>query len=242
MAQKFLQPINMTGLAIQNVKDPANPQDAATKAYADALVMGLKWKEPVRAATTGNITLSGTQSVDGVALAAGDRVLVKDQASPVNNGIYVVAAGAWTRATDMDQNSEVLGATVFVSEGTTNGNAQYKMTTDGPITIGTTGLVWVVIGGGTSYTPGDGIIFDGSTIRVDATRVGRKAAATIGDGTATTYNVVHGLGTTDVNVSIKEVATNQYVIADVTVVDATTVQISFAVAPTNGQFRAFVLG
>ena len=97
---------------------PSGDSDVATKSYVDGVAAGLYWKDPVRVATTGNITLSGTQTIDGVSISAGNRVLVKDQSSAPENGIYVCAAGAWSRSTDMDAGSEFPSAAVFVSEGT----------------------------------------------------------------------------------------------------------------------------
>src|SRR5262245_18827628 len=96
--------------------DPASALQAATKQYVDNLVTGLAWSDTVRAATTANITLSGTQTIDGVAVVAGDRVLVKNQTTASENGVYVVAAGAWTRATDADSEAELLNMAVWVSQ------------------------------------------------------------------------------------------------------------------------------
>ena len=227
---------------VTNLADGVNPQDAATKAQLDAAIQGLKWKDPVRAATTANITLSGTQTIDGIALVAGDRILVKNQTAGAANGIYVVGAGAWSRATDMDVSSEVLGAAVFVSEGTLQGNQQWQMTTDDPIVIGTTSLTWVQINAGVAYSPGNGIAINGAQISVDTTVVARKASATIGDGTATTITVTHNLNTQDVIVSIREVATNAVVLADVVANAVNTVQLTFSTAPTTGQYRVSVQG
>ncbi len=238
---KVTNTLDLNGNRASNAADAVNPQDFVTLAQMQATVQGWKWKEPARAATTANVTLSGTQTIDGVALVAGDRVLVKDQSSGAANGIYVVAAGAWSRATDLDASSEALGATVFVSEGTTQGNSQWKMTTDAPITIGTTALAWMQVGGGTSYTAGNGITINSGVVAVDTTVVARKASATIGDGTATTITVTHNLNTQDVIVSVREAATNAVVLADVVANGVNTVQITFAVAPTTGQYRVTVI-
>lgn len=122
--------------------------------YADGIVnsalAGLKWKDPVRVATTANITLSGTQTIDGVALSVSDRVLVKNQSTQSQNGIYLVAAGAWTRSTDADTAAELQSATVPVSEGTTNADTTWRQTTDN-ITIGSSNIVWATFG--TSAAP-----------------------------------------------------------------------------------------
>lgn len=238
---KLTNTLDASGNKISNLPDATAPQDAVTKAQLDAAIQGWKWKEPVRAATTANITLSGAQTIDGVSVVAGDRVLVKNQSAGAANGIYVAAAGAWTRAADFDAASELVGGTVFVSEGAAHGNSTWTMTTDGPITVGTTAMVWTQAGGGASYTPGSGISISGGVIAVDATVVARKASATIGDGTATTITVTHNLNTQDVAVSVKEVSSNAGVLADWVANGLNTVQITFATAPSVGQYRVTVV-
>jgi hypothetical protein len=102
-------------------------------------------KAPVRAATTANITLSGTQTIDGVSLITGDRCLVKNQGTGSQNGIYVVASGAWARSTDADGAGDLVGGVLVpISEGTVNGNQVAMLTTDDPITIGTTALTFAM--------------------------------------------------------------------------------------------------
>ena len=104
-------------------------------------------KIPVRVATTAAITLSGEQTIDGVAVVADDRILVKDQASGVNNGIYVADTSTWSRAADCDGYYDlVYGSLVFVNSGSTNGGAVFKQTTTGTITIGTTSLAFSSMG------------------------------------------------------------------------------------------------
>lgn len=117
------------------------------------------WKDPVRAATTAAGTLAtsfaNAQVIDGVTLATGDRILIKNQAAGAENGIYVVAAsGAPTRATDMDASAEVLGCATLVMEGTTNGDKMFFCSTNAPITLGTTALVFSQISGGASLPTG----------------------------------------------------------------------------------------
>lgn len=239
---KITNALDANGFPIQNLPDAVNPQEPVTLAQMQAALRGWKWKDPVRAATTANITLSGEQTIDGVAVVAGDRVLVKNQSTGSANGIYVVAAGAWTRANDFDQSSEVLGASVFVSEGTTEGNTQWFMTTDDPITIGTTALTWAKVGGGANYTAGTGIGISGGVISIDTAVVTRKVGATIGDGSATTITVTHNLNTLDVVVSVREVSTGAQVLVDNVANGVNSVQLTFGTAPTTGQYRVTVHG
>jgi len=150
----------------------------ATQAYVDGVATGLDVKASVRAATTANITLSGTQTIDGVAVIAGNRVLVKNQSTASQNGIYVAAAGAWNRATDADTDAEVTsGLFTFVEEGTANADSGYILQTENPITVGTTALAFVQFSGAGQITAGEAltktgntldVAVDGSTIEVSA--------------------------------------------------------------------------
>lgn len=115
---------------------------AASAAAAAASAAGMKWRPSVRAATTANITLSGTQTIDGVSVIAGDRVLVKDQSTSADNGVYDVAAGAWTRSSDLDTWAELVSAAVIVEEGTTNKDTVWICTVDQGGTLGSTSVTW----------------------------------------------------------------------------------------------------
>lgn len=155
----------ITGLA-----DPTAAQDAATKAYVDATKQGLDVKDSVRVATTANISLSGTQTIDGVAVIAGDRVLVKNQSTGADNGIYDVAAGAWSRAADANASAEVTaGLFVFVAEGTSNADTGWVLTTNDPITLGTTALSFTQFSGAGQVTAGNGLTATGNTLDVGGT-------------------------------------------------------------------------
>jgi hypothetical protein len=139
---------------ITNLAAPTGANDAARKADVDAAVAGLDWKASVRAATTANGTLatafSNGQVIDGVTLVTGDRVLLKNQTTGSENGLYTVnASGTPTRAADADAAGEVTGGlTVFVEEGTTQHDTQWVLTNDGVITLGTTALVFSQFGVG----------------------------------------------------------------------------------------------
>ena len=160
--------VDINSNKLTNVTDPTSAQDAATKAYVDAVKTGLDVKDSVKVATTANITLSGTQTIDGVAVSADERVLVKNQSTGSENGIYDCKAGSWSRSSDFDANSEVTsGAFVFVEQGTASADAGYVLTTDGTITVGTTALSFTQFSGAGQITAGDGLQKSGNTLSAD---------------------------------------------------------------------------
>ena len=155
-----------TGARVTLTDSPVNGTDAVNKNYVDAIAANISWKQSVRAATTGNITLSGTQTVDGVSLIAGDSVLVKNQSTASANGIYLVASGAWTRRSDADTAAKNNAASMYVTEGTTNADTAWVLTTDN-VTLGTTSLVFAQFNGGASYVAGTGLSLTGNTFDVN---------------------------------------------------------------------------
>jgi len=121
--------------------DPTSDNHVVRKAYVDALVQGLDPKASCRVATTANITLSGTKTIDGITVAVGDRVLVKNQTTASANGIYVVASGTWARAADFNTAAKITpGAYIFIEQGTVNEDTGWVLSTDGVIAVGTTAL------------------------------------------------------------------------------------------------------
>jgi hypothetical protein len=150
---------------ITGLGTPTADTDAATKAYVDAHSSGLDIKESVRAATTANITLSGAQTIDGVSVVAGDRVLVKNQSTGSENGIYVASASGWSRADDANSNAEVTaGMFTFVAEGTVNADSGWVLTTNDTITLGTTALAFAQFSGAGQITAGAGLTKNGNTL------------------------------------------------------------------------------
>lgn len=234
--------VSLNSQRITSLADPTAAQDAATKAYVDALSNGTDWKQSVRVASTANIaTLSGLLTVDGITVVANDRVLVKDQSTASANGIYIAAAGAWSRATDADGAGEVTaGMAVMVTEGTTNADSQWRLTTNDPITIGSTALTFAQIGAGSSYTNGTGISIAGNVISIDTAVVVRKFAQTIGDGSATSIAVTHSLGTTDCTVQVYQVADGVQVECDITRNSTSQVTLGFTTAPASNALRVVV--
>lgn len=188
----------------------ANTSTLALKSYVDeqvqASALGLDVKASVRVATTANITLANTQTIDGVSLSAGDRVLVKDQTDGTENGIYVVVdGGSWTRSTDADSDSEVTaGLFTFVAEGSTYADTGWVISTNDDITVGSTAITWTQFSGAGQYTGGDGLTLTGTTfavggttnrisvsadaIDIDANYVGQSSITTVGTITTGTWN------------------------------------------------------
>jgi len=160
----------MTGFLTLHA-DPTSAMHAVTKQYADALVQGLDIHASVQAATTaadGNLDLSGTETIDGVDLLAGARVLVKNQTDAAENGIYLVDAGTWPRATDADSSGDLTGgAFVFVEEGTLYADTGWVLTNDGLVNIGTEDQTWTQFAGAGTYTAGNGLTLTGSQFAAD---------------------------------------------------------------------------
>lgn len=152
------------------VPTPTNATDAVTKAYADAITQSLDIKQSVRVASTVDIAVAtaliNDSTIDGVVVATGDRVLLKNQTAGAENGIYVVvASGAASRSTDADVSADVTsGMYVFVSEGTVSADMSYVLTTNDPITLGTTALSFTQFSGAGQITAGAGLTKTGNTI------------------------------------------------------------------------------
>jgi hypothetical protein len=137
---------NAGGQKLTNLGAPVSGTDGAR--LQD--VQNIPFKQVVRAATTANITLSGAQTIDAVSVVAGDRVLVKNQTTQSGNGIYLCASGAWTRTVDADSTFELNACVIMVGdEGTANAGKRFAQTTANP-TIGSSSIVFVDIGTGTS--------------------------------------------------------------------------------------------
>lgn len=262
MSRKFLTAIDMGNQPITNLLDPVNDGDAVTKRYVAGVLNGMDWKASVRVASTANINLTtgGLLTIDDVALAAGNRVLVKNQTTATQNGIYDANAAAWSRSSDADSDAEVTaGMAVFVEQGTLNGDKQWALTTDNPIVLGTTSLTFAQVGAGgtakaagggltedaSSYNvgAGNGIVVEADAVRVDAAVVGRKFTQTIGDGAATSYTVTHNLANQWALVQVyRNSSPFDMVGVDIELTSANTATIKFAVAPTASAYRVIAVG
>jgi phage-related tail fiber protein len=203
--------VGLGGRKITGLADGTAGTDAATYGQLLQMLNNQVFKAPVRAATTANVNTAGgaPNTLDGVTLAANDRILVKDQTTGSQNGIYTVttlgtgANGTWTRATDADSASELPpGAIVSVQEGTANGDKLFLLATNGPITVGTTSLTFSAYGAssgeigvagagltktGSTYDvgAGTGIVVNADNVAVDTARVNRRWAGTIPTSSST---------------------------------------------------------
>lgn len=222
--------VDVSSKRITSVAEPTQTTDAATKGYVDAVKTGLDPKDSVRVGTTTNLvatysngtagvgatlTNNDTQAaltIDGISVVVGNRVLVKNQTTALQNGIYSVTnAGSestnWvlTRTVDADQDPEVTpGAFTFVEEGTDNSNNGYVCTNTGTITIGTTGITWVQFSGAGQVTAGAGLTKTGNTLDVQVgtgiaivSDTVTLASSVAGDGLTFNAGVLDVVGTAD---------------------------------------------
>ncbi len=165
--------------AVLQVSEPSSDNQAATKAYVDSIAQGLHWKDSARVATTANITLSGTQTIDGIAVIADQRVLVKNQTSGEENGLYLCKAGAWERTADMNESDEFSGSAVFIREGSTFADTGYVCTNDAAVTVGTTEITFVQFTGAGQVEAGAALTKTGNRldVAVDDSSIGVSSDA-----------------------------------------------------------------
>lgn len=184
-------PVALGGQTITGLGTPTGASDAVTKAYADNVASALDVKASVRVAAATNITVAGPgATIDGVTLVAGDRVLLMGQTAGAENGLWTWngAAAAMTRTTDADTSAEVTpGLFTFVEDGTTNADRGFVLTTNAPITLGSTALTFTQFsGGGTVTGTTNRITVTGSQVDISASYVGQSSITTVGTiGTGT---------------------------------------------------------
>jgi len=160
--------VSFNSQKITSLATPTASTDGATKGYVDSVSQGLDVKDSVKVATTGNITLSGTQTIDGVAVSADERVLVKDQSTASQNGLYLCKASTWERTTDLATGANAAGMFTFVEQGTANADNGFTCTSNsGSAVVGTNNLVFAQFSGAGSVTAGDGLDKSGNTMSVD---------------------------------------------------------------------------
>lgn len=247
---KFETGIDLRNQIASNAADGSAATDLVTKQQLDNAILGLAWKAPVRATTTTNGTLATAfangQTIDGVTLATNDRILLKDQTTQTENGIYKVnASGAPTRATDADSTAELQAATVYVTTGTVNADKAYTQTTDN-VTIGTNNIVWAQVGGGSLPTAGNGLTLTGSTLDVGAASGISVAADTVGvdfsivaktftiatHASTTSIAITHSLGKQfPAETSVYITSTGEKIYPGVVATSTTVTTFTFGTAP-----------
>lgn len=258
MAKQVLTDLDFNNAGrIINLPDPTLAQDAATKAYVDSAVEGIAWKDSVRVSTQGNLNLTSPgATIDGIAMAANDRVLVRSQTAQPENGIYIWngAATPMTRAPDMNASAEFEQAVTTVEEGTSAG-ATFRQTAVN-ITVGTTNVLWSTFGttapAASETTAGIAEIATQAEVDTgtDNTRVvsparlagwsGRKikAAGLIGDGSATQFTATHNANTRDGQLIVyRNSGAFDEVIVDTEYTTVNSGTIRFAAAPALNAFR-----
>ena len=205
-----------TGVRLSNLAAPQSDTDAARKLDIDTAIQGLTVKDSVRAASTVNVSIDADDNsvtittMDGVTLTHGDRLLLKDQTTASENGIYTYSAItgedsttiSLARSADFDSGAEVLGAFVFVEEGTVNGDQGYVHNTNvgGGITVGTTPLGFTQFSGAGQITAGDGLSKSGNTISLASTHPNALQITNTTNSTSTTTGaliVTGGVGIGD---------------------------------------------
>lgn len=263
MSKQVLSDFDFNNAArIVNLPDPTLAQHPATKAYVDSAVEGLAWKDSVRVASTANLTITGPgATIDGVTMSANDRVLLKDQTAASQNGLYIWngAAVSMTRAADANTFAELEQAVVTVEEGTSAGASFRQTAVNG--TIDSTSVAWTSFGtsaaAATETTAGVLEIATQSETdtgtddlrAITALKLNnwsgrkRKATATFGDGSATSFNIDHNFNTRDVQVEVYRNSGNyDSVLCDVTRPSVNRVTLTFAAAPAASAFNVVVLG
>lgn len=255
--------LDANGYQVKNVGLPTDPGDVVTKAFAEQLLNNRTWKDPVRVAVGSNVSVAAPgSSLDGVAMNAGDSVLLYGQTAQAENGAYTWNGPSipMTRRTDSDTGTEVRPGTTYpVTEGT-SADRYAILITDGVVTIGTTALGFLIMSNtGQTYgaTNGvqlangnfsllldtnSGLIVTASGLKIDPSVLARKYATNIGNGSATMIQVVHNLGTRDVVTGLYHIATGRKWVEDLELVDANTFNLHFGAAPASSALRLAVQG
>lgn len=262
MARQMLSDQNHGGVArILGLPNAINDNEPATLGQVNAMLEGLAWKDSVRVFLQSNVNISSPgATLDGVTMAIGDRVGLGGQTTASQNGIYIWngAATAMTRSPDANTADELEAATFSVEEGT-NANSTWRQTAVNFV-IGTGAVTFVSFGttAPAASTTVAGIIEIATQAEADAGTANnlaitpqtmanyagrlRKFTQTIGDGSATQFDITHSFNTLDVQVELVRVSDGATVFADITRTSVNVARINFAAAPASNQYRVIVIG
>jgi hypothetical protein len=214
---------------------PVSGNDVVNKTYLEFFAAGISWKQPVDCGTTANITLSGLQTIDGVTVVAGSRVLVKNQTTTSQNGIYLASATAWSRAPDADTWDELISAICFVESGSTLAGSAWYCTIQPGGTLGTTAVTWSNFSVAATYTAGTGLTLTDYVFSITNTGV---TAAAYGSASKTLTATVNAQG------QLTVLAATDIAIANTQVSGLGTMstQSASSVAITGGSINGTTIG
>ena len=234
--------VSFNSQKITSLATPTASTDGATKGYVDSVSQGLDVKDSVKVATTANITLSGTQTIDGVAVSADERVLVKDQSTSSQNGLYLCKASTWERTTDLATGANAAGMFTFVEQGTVNADNGFTCTSNtGSAVVGTNNLVFAQFSGAGSVTAGDGLDKSGNTLSLDLKSNGglviesTEVAVDLGASSITGTLAIGDGGTGATSASAARTALGVAIGSDVQAFDAQLSDIA-GLTPTDSNF------
>ena len=214
---------------------PVSGNDVVNKTYLEFFAAGISWKQPVDCGTTANITLSGLQTIDGVTVVAGSRVLVKNQTTTSQNGIYLASATAWSRAPDADTWDELISAICFVESGSTLAGSAWYCTIQPGGTIGTTAITWSNFSVAATYTAGTGLTLTDYVFSITNTGV---TAAAYGSASKTLTATVNAQGQLTV-ISAPDIAIAN---TQVSGLGTMSTQSASSVAITGGSINGTTIG
>lgn len=263
MARKFFTDLDLQSVSkVINIPTPTAAGDAVPKSYVDSAIEGLAWKDSARVSTQSNINIASPgATIDGITMASQDRVLVRNQSTQSQNGIYVWngAATTLTRALDASTFAELEQAVISIEEGTDAGTTWRQTQINGVIDTNnvifssfaaaapaasetTAGIAEIATQAEADAGTDDARIITPLKLANWSGRL-RKVSTSVGDGSATSYVVTHNLNTRDVIIRVfPNSGTFDDVELDVQRTSTTTATLIFATAPASNAFRVVVIG